>query len=41
MQKQGPHSGSYLEFLFAESPVTIMDTFREDSRFNDVHGDEL
>jgi cell division control protein 6 len=40
-KSQGPHSGSYLEFTFGENPETIIETFREDSRLNDVHDDEL
>ncbi|MFA9427867.1 orc1/cdc6 family replication initiation protein [Natronorubrum sp. A-ect3] len=40
-KSQGPHSGSYLEFSFGENPATILDTLREDSRFNDVHDHEL
>lgn len=40
-KSQGPNSGSYLEFSFAEDPQTIIDTLREDSRFDDIHEDEL
>jgi cell division control protein 6 len=40
-KSQGPHSGSYLEFTFGENPETIIETLREDSRLDDVHGDEL
>ncbi len=38
---QGPHTGSYLEFSFAENPTTIVDALCEDSRFDDVHEAEI
>lgn len=37
----GPHSGSYLEFAFAEDPNRIIETLLEDSRFDEVHMGEL
>ena len=40
-KSQGPRSGSYLEFTFAESPETIIETLREDPQLDDVHYDEL
>lgn len=40
-KSQGPPSGSYLEFTFGESPATVIETLREDSRLDDVHEDEL
>jgi cell division control protein 6 len=40
-KSQGPHSGSYLEFTFGESPTAIIETLREDPRLNDIPVDEL
>lgn len=40
-RSHGPSSGMFLEFQFAESPSTILETLREDSRIDMVSQDEV
>lgn len=40
-ESAGPSSGSYLEFRFGEAPQRILETLREDSRFDDVDEQQL
>ncbi|WP_419181148.1 orc1/cdc6 family replication initiation protein [Haloarcula litorea] len=40
-RSHGPSSGMFLEFQFGESPETILETLREDSRIDMVSQDEV
>jgi len=40
-RSQGPRSGMFLEFHFAERPETILETLREDSRIDTISDEEL
>ena len=40
-RSHGPSSGMFLEFRFAERPETILETLREDSRFDMVGHEEV
>jgi cell division control protein 6 len=40
-RSQGPRSGMYLEFHFAERPETILETLREDSRIDAISDEEI
>ncbi|GGN94274.1 orc1/cdc6 family replication initiation protein [Halomicroarcula pellucida] len=40
-RSHGPSSGMFLEFQFGESPATILETLREDSRIEMVSQDEV
>lgn len=40
-RSHGPSSGMFLEFQFGERPETVLETLREDDRFNDVSREEV
>jgi len=40
-KSSGQHTGSYLEFEFGEDPSHVIQTLKEDSRFDDLHMGEL
>jgi len=40
-RSHGPSSGMFLEFQFGERPETVLETLREDDRFNDISWEEV
>jgi cell division control protein 6 len=40
-RSHGPSSGMFLEFQFGKRPETVLETLREDDRFNDISWEEV